>query len=71
MLKINFLNNIFFGKPIQVSEYNKGIMDKPTFKTTIPDDYPSSFYDWAERMHASSSCPKTENLDWSIDKNIN
>jgi len=71
MLKNNFLNTVFFGKPIKVSEYNKSIMNKSSnIKTTYPDNQPTSFYDWAERLKVSSSVPKADSLDYSIDKTI-
>lgn len=70
MLKNNFLNTVFFGKPIKVSDYNKSIMNQPTMKTTYPNNQPTSFYDWAEQLNVSSSVPKVDSLDYSIDKII-
>lgn len=70
MLKLSFLKRfllrVFFGKSIEVSLYNKSIMNEPTFKTVIPDNNVKSFYDWAQQLSVSSSVPKDKGLDFNI-----
>lgn len=63
---LNKIIEFFVGKRVEVSLYNKNIMEPQQLKTTKSKLVCNDFFEWSKQLTISSSCPKQVGLDYEV-----